>query len=524
MSLQLSDMSFALDFQKRGGYMHTSRRKWRPTSRNTKAARGLLDLGRAHDGGIAYNPKLVSADEAPKTWKDMLDPKWTERARVKVSISGLQHVDWYVLRRLYGNDFWQKLAPLKPHAFDSYVQQFDRLVNGQDKVIAYRAVFRLPANSRRRARRWSSSIPPDGLVAAPQPWGMIKEAPHPAAAQLFMDWFLGVPGQTGNGEVLYLPLAARDVPPPPGGVSLNEFKLLFPTDWHALHQTHAQFVARVGQDHRPALSRSTHSRPEISRQIGHAAGRAAVRRAGALSDRLPDRPNRSTSAILGSFRPRSSGFDNYTQPDRRLRASSANTAAGRLHRHRAGGAVRLPQAWILTRTEIPGRERLERLMELPYYMTPLIGALAWGVLLGPKTGLVNQVWRSFGCSGDLFNIYSPYGIAWVMALFEGTVAFVMISAAMKSMDPSLEESSRVLGAGKLRTALRITLPMVAPGVLSATIFVFAEMLGSFAAAFVLGIPGPFLSSSPPRSGRRRCPSRRTTAAPRRWACRCSASC
>ena len=78
-----------------------------------------------------------------------------------------------------------------------------------------------------------------------------------------------------------------------------------------------------------------------------------------------------------------------------------------------------------------------------------------------------------------------------MALFEGTVAFVMISAAMKSMDPSLEESSRVLGAGKLRTALRITLPMVAPGVLSATIFVFAEMLGSFAAAFVLGIPGRF---------------------------------
>jgi iron(III) transport system permease protein len=149
------------------------------------------------------------------------------------------------------------------------------------------------------------------------------------------------------------------------------------------------------------------------------------------------------------------------------------------------------QAWILTRTAIPGRERLERLMELPYYMTPLIGALAWGVLLGPKTGLVNQIWHSIGFNSDFFNIYTPWGIAWVMALFEGTVAFVMISASMKSMDPSLEESSRVLGAGKLRTALKVTLPLVAPGVLSATIFVFAEMLGSFAAAFVLGIPGRF---------------------------------
>jgi iron(III) transport system permease protein len=147
-------------------------------------------------------------------------------------------------------------------------------------------------------------------------------------------------------------------------------------------------------------------------------------------------------------------------------------------------------AWILTRTAIPGRAHLERLLELPYYMTPLVGALAWGVLLGPKTGLINQLWRLTG-SGDLFDIYTPYGIAWVMALFEGTVAFVMISAAMKSMDPALEESSRVLGAGKLHTALRITLPMVAPGVVSATVFVFAEMLGSFAAAFVLGVPGRF---------------------------------
>ncbi len=148
-------------------------------------------------------------------------------------------------------------------------------------------------------------------------------------------------------------------------------------------------------------------------------------------------------------------------------------------------------AWILSRTNIAGRARLERLMELPYYMTPLVGAMAWGILAGPKTGLLNQLWHLAGGGGDLFDVYSALGIAWVMALFEGTVAFVMISAAMKSMDPALEESSRVLGAGKLHTMLRITLPLVAPGVLSAAVFVFAEMLGAFAAAFVLGIPGRF---------------------------------
>ena len=78
-----------------------------------------------------------------------------------------------------------------------------------------------------------------------------------------------------------------------------------------------------------------------------------------------------------------------------------------------------------------------------------------------------------------------------MALFEGAVAFVMISAVMKSMDPALEESASVLGAGKLRTMLTVTLPLVLPGVLGATVFVFAEMLGSFAAALVLGLPARF---------------------------------
>jgi iron(III) transport system permease protein len=145
-------------------------------------------------------------------------------------------------------------------------------------------------------------------------------------------------------------------------------------------------------------------------------------------------------------------------------------------------------AWILTRTNVPGRAVLERLMELPYYMTPLVGALAWAVIAGPKSGFVNQLWKQLGGSGDLVDVYGYFGIAWIMALFEGTVAFVMISASMKSMDPALEESARVMGASKLRTTLTVTLPLVMPGVLGAALFVFAEMLGSFAAALVIGIP------------------------------------
>ena len=148
-------------------------------------------------------------------------------------------------------------------------------------------------------------------------------------------------------------------------------------------------------------------------------------------------------------------------------------------------------AWILTRTNVPGRHLFEQLMAVPYYLTPLLGALAWSLLGSPESGFINQIWRALGGNGHLIDINTAYGIAWVMALFEGSVAFVMIAAVMKSMDPALEEASQILGASRIRTMLRITLPLVVPGVLGAAIFVFAEMLGSFAAALVLGLPSRY---------------------------------
>ena len=148
-------------------------------------------------------------------------------------------------------------------------------------------------------------------------------------------------------------------------------------------------------------------------------------------------------------------------------------------------------AWILNRTDVPFKATLEQAMAVPYYVTPLLGAFAWSLLGSPESGLINQAWVGLGFEGPLIDITSPLGIAWVMALFEGAVAFVMIGAVMKSMDPSLEEASQVLGGSRLNTIFRVTLPLVLPGVLGAAIYVFAEMMGSFSAALVLGTPARF---------------------------------
>ncbi len=240
--VQLSDFSFAQDFQKRGGYMqYLSPELATYPAAYRSSPEGYWAWGTLVIAGIAYNPTLVSAAEAPKTWQDVLDPKWADAISVKVTISGLQHVEWYVLRRLYGPDYWAKLAPLKPHAFDSYVQQFDRLVNGQDKV-AVTAQYSGYLMMKAKGAPVEFVIPPDGLIAAPQAYGVIAEAPHPEAAKLFYDWFLSVPGQTAMTRTLYYNSPRDDVPAPPGGVDTGSFKLLYPDDWTKFEQSHPQFV------------------------------------------------------------------------------------------------------------------------------------------------------------------------------------------------------------------------------------------------------------------------------------------
>jgi ABC-type spermidine/putrescine transport system permease subunit I len=161
--------------------------------------------------------------------------------------------------------------------------------------------------------------------------------------------------------------------------------------------------------------------------------------------------------------PTAYGFDNFAAllnyPQIMLNTLSVSFAATLM-----ALVIGFIMAWILTRTNVPGRRVFEQLMAVPFYLTPLLGALAWSMLGSPESGFINQYWRALGGSGHLIDINTPYGIAWVMALFEGSVAFVMIGAVMKSMDPSLEEASQIIGASRLRTMLRVTLPLVTPGV------------------------------------------------------------
>jgi len=111
--MQITDMSFVLDFQKRNGYVPYASPELSAYKPEYKSQpEGLWTWGVIIVAGIAYNPNLVPADQAPKSWKDLLDPQWKDVINVKVSNSGLQHVAWYMIRQIYGDAYWKKFGEL----------------------------------------------------------------------------------------------------------------------------------------------------------------------------------------------------------------------------------------------------------------------------------------------------------------------------------------------------------------------------------------------------------------------------
>ena len=240
--LMLTDMTFARDFQKRKGWMdYVSPEDAALKPEHKSTPEGQFMWGGAIIAGIAYNPTTVKPEDAPKSWADLLDPRWKDNINVKVSNSGLQHETWYLIRRILGEDYWKAFAKQNPRAFDSYVQQFDRTVSGQDQIIAtaqYSGYLQFKA----KGAPIAFVIPPEGMVVTPALFGAVAQAPHPEAARLFMDWFTGIPGQQAYVKASFLYSLRADVPPPDGGVPITAFKLIAPDDWDAFLKTHGMFV------------------------------------------------------------------------------------------------------------------------------------------------------------------------------------------------------------------------------------------------------------------------------------------
>jgi iron(III) transport system permease protein len=146
-------------------------------------------------------------------------------------------------------------------------------------------------------------------------------------------------------------------------------------------------------------------------------------------------------------------------------------------------------AWIVARTDTPYRDTLEVLITLPFYIPPILTAMAWGMLATPRGGLINLAWTGLtGRAAPLVNIYSYGGVVWHMMQYSTPFLFLLIVGALKSMDPALEESSRMSGASAWTTFRRVTLGLMLPVTTSAFILSFIRGVESFESALVFGTP------------------------------------
>jgi iron(III) transport system substrate-binding protein len=240
--IQISDMGMILDFQRRGGfrqYISPQMSAFKPQYKSNPE--GFFTWGSIIMAGIAYNPNNVATAEAPKKWEDLLDPKWKDAINVKVSNSGLQHGVWYMLKPILGMDYFKKFAEQKPRAFDSYVQQYGRLVDGQDKIIMgaqYSGYIEFKA----KGAPLAFVFPETGVPTVSETYGIVADGPHPNAAELFMDWFLAPVGQQALSDALLLHSPRDDVPAPAGSVPLKDMKLLIPADWNAFEKDRPEFA------------------------------------------------------------------------------------------------------------------------------------------------------------------------------------------------------------------------------------------------------------------------------------------
>ncbi|PWB56569.1 MAG: iron ABC transporter permease [Anaerolineales bacterium] len=147
-------------------------------------------------------------------------------------------------------------------------------------------------------------------------------------------------------------------------------------------------------------------------------------------------------------------------------------------------------AWLVVRTDMPGRKLVTSLAVLPYIMPSWTLAQAWLVLFKNRTvgGAPGMIESIFGVSPPDWLSYGPVPIIICCALHYYTFFFLFVSAALMSIDSNLEEAGELMGADRWRILRKITLPLVLPALLSGFIMTFSKVMGTFGGPNILGSP------------------------------------
>src|SRR5207247_9674932 len=156
--------------------------------------------------------------------------------------------------------------------------------------------------------------------------------------------------------------------------------------------------------------------------------------------------------------------------------------------------VAAPMGWLVSRTDMPGRQTIRALVTTSFVTPPFLGAVAWELLAAPNSGLLNQLFRALtGAEADehLFNIYSLPGLIFVIACYTFPYVFVLVANALDRIPGELEDASSILGGRTWTTARRITIPLAMPAFLAGALVAFLQAMTLFGSPAILALPAGF---------------------------------
>ncbi len=149
----------------------------------------------------------------------------------------------------------------------------------------------------------------------------------------------------------------------------------------------------------------------------------------------------------------------------------------------------VPLALAVSRTNMPGRGFAHISVLAAFVMPNFLGAIAWILLAGPNAGWLNRLWTELlGTEKGPLNIFSFWGLAFVIALYTYPLIYVFTKSALDLVSTELEDAASIHGAGKLRTLTRVTLPLVMPSIVGASILIFLESIALYGTPALIAIP------------------------------------
>jgi len=144
-------------------------------------------------------------------------------------------------------------------------------------------------------------------------------------------------------------------------------------------------------------------------------------------------------------------------------------------------------AWLLGRSDIPLKGLMKFLFSIPFMIPPFLAAMSWDMMFSGRGGYVNRLLMSiFHLSSAPFNINSVAGIIVIEVVYYFPFVYMQVVSALERMDPTLEESARIAGAGQLYVIRKITIPLTIPAISSGMLLILITSLSNYGIPAMLG--------------------------------------